>query len=168
MRSVKYRVTGTRQPNVAAEGTIKDLISLVRYALIPKYIPPLRVMNEFFRRGHLDNGFNGDTYWEPFELRPDEYDALVAELLTDQDAGFRTLDPLNWITTEVDWTAYTSWHDFGVPLEPHRQMLYDYHRLIDERAKAIAEGDHDRASTLSTQLADAANRMVKYLGKYYR
>jgi hypothetical protein len=36
-------------------------------------------MNEFFKRGHLSNGFNGDTYWEPFELRPNEYDALVAE-----------------------------------------------------------------------------------------
>ena len=34
MRTVKYRVTGTRQPNVTAEGTVKELISWVGYVLV--------------------------------------------------------------------------------------------------------------------------------------
>ena len=168
MRTVKYRVTGTRQPNVNAEGTVKELISWVGYVLVGKYIPPLSAMNDFFKRGHLSNGFNGDTYWEPFELRPNEYDALVAELLTDKNAGYQTLDAPDWIATEVDWTAYTTWHDFGVPLEPHRQMLYECRQLIDEQAKAVAEGDRELASTLSTQLGEAAISMANYLEKYYR
>jgi hypothetical protein len=168
MRTVKYRVTGTRQPNITAEGTVKELISWVGYVLVRKYIPPLSTMNDFFKRGHLSNGFNGDTYWEPFELRPNEYDALVAELLTDKKAGYQILDAPDWIATEVDWTAYTTWHDFGVPLEPHRQMLYEFRRLIDKQAKALAEGDRELASTLSTRLGEAAISMANYLEKYYR
>jgi len=168
MRTVKYSVTGTRQPNVASEGTVRELISVVGSALIGKYIPPLRPMNQFFKRGHLSNGYNGDTYWEPFELPPGEYDRLVDELLADKDAGYQALAAPDWVETEIDWTAFTSWHELGVPIEPHRQMLYDMHNLIDEHAKAVAEGNRTLAVTLSVRIADGANRMIAYLQDYCR
>jgi hypothetical protein len=168
MLTVKYKVTGTRQPNFSAEGTVKELLSWTAYFPAGKDIPPRSVMNDVFRTGHRDNGFNGDVYWEPFELGPEEYEELVAELLADKEKGYTILETPAWVETELDWMAYTQWYYYGVPLQEYRQILYDYHDLIDAQNKAIAEGDESLAFTLKLKLGEAAMNMANFLSKYHR
>ena len=168
MRTVKYRVTGSRQPNLSAEGTVKELMSRMAYFPLGKDIPPRSVMNDVFRLGHRDNGINGDVDWEAFELTPEEYEVLVAELLTDKESGYQILETPAWVETEVDWMAFTNWYHFGVPAEEYRQILYDYYGLIDARKKALAEDDKELAFTLKVKLTEAATNMFSFLKKYHQ
>jgi hypothetical protein len=168
MLTVKYRVTGTRQPNFSAEGTVKELLSWIAYFLTGKDIPPRSVMNDVFRSGHRSCGFDGDVYWEPFELSAEEYEGLVAELLADKEMGYQILETPDWVETELDWMAFTNWYHHGVPLQEYRQMLYDSYALIDERNKALAAGDEKLAFTLKLKLGEATINMVNFLRKYHQ
>jgi len=168
MRTVKYKVTGTRQPNFSAEGSVRELMTWLAGFPPTKDVPPRSVMNGVFKKGFWDGGFNGDTHWEPFELTLDEYGELVAEMLSDKAADYQVLEAPEWIQKELDWTAYVNWHHLNMPLEEYRRMLYKFHDLIDTRKEALAKGDEKLAFTLNIRLGEAANKMFNFLAKYNR
>lgn len=165
-KTVKYWTTGTRQPNFTAVGTPAELLKWVAGFPPSKDVPPRAVLNDVFRKGFQEGGFNGDTHWEPFELSPAEYDDFVQELLADDKACYRTLESPEWIQTELDWLAYVSWKRDGVPLEPYRKLLYRLNTLIAAQRAARSSGRKLAHFVRTLQLFAVLRRMQRFLAKY--
>jgi hypothetical protein len=166
MRMVKYRITGTRQPNFTADGTPGELLKWVMGFPPSRDVPPLAAMNDVFRKGFRSGGFNGDTHWEPFELSSHDYAEVVAELLADEEAGYRLLAAPDWVATELDWMAYVGSHHQGIPLEPYRDLLCRYDRLVNELDAARAKGNKVAVFQRTVQLTMTARKMLRFLKRY--
>lgn len=119
-----------------------------------------------FRRGHQSGGFNGDTYWEPFELTPRDYEEFTRELLADQSTRYQLLDAPAWIRNELDWLAYVAWHERGIPLERYRRLLYRYDALTSAQRAARANGSRVAFIALTVRVFVVIRRMQRLLVKY--
>jgi hypothetical protein len=68
--------------DVQREGTLSDFI-LDAPGLIPMgIVPPLRILNELLSAGMIGGGMSPGCQWAPFRIDGEEYDELVADLLT--------------------------------------------------------------------------------------
>jgi hypothetical protein len=164
--NVTFWTTGTRQPNFRRSGTPAELLKWVAYFPPSEDVPPRVVMNDVFRKGFRDGGFNGDTHWEPFELDAAEYDELVRALLADDTKQYRTVESPDWIQREPDWIAFVSWKRTGVPLEPYRALLYQFDALTTKLSEARANGSRLQLIATNLRLYLLTRRMHRLLAPY--
>jgi hypothetical protein len=165
-KTISYWITGSRLPNFRAEGKPIDLLPWMLGFPPSKDVPPLAVVNAVFRAGFRSGGFNGDTHWDPFELTLAEYEDFAQSLLADGAAGYRILESPAWIKTEIDWRAYVAWHQYGIPLERYRTLLYKFDELVAKRRAELESGGKWRLWVSTFRLMAVIRRTQRLIARY--
>ncbi|MBC7813195.1 MAG: hypothetical protein H7175_18700 [Burkholderiales bacterium] len=171
MRTVKYKLLlppeeGSESGVLMARGNLSEMLTEMPYLLTHKVIPPLHVLNEVLRSGLIEAGANGGASWEPFEIDAEEYEALVAEMLTLEDNSLREAASPAWVKSRADWDIWLMEMIYRVPVDEHRALLEKMVELERASTAAYARGDKEAALTLQSQALKASSALSEWLTGY--
>mgnify|MGYP000615508051 FL=1 len=109
MRTVKFRrlygIGGNSSPweDHGLEMFVLRAPELSFMLVVVKVMPPLAVLNDFFKRSESDGGMGNAVEWKPFEIQHDEYTELVEFLYTDPKRNIKLDDELDGICKFDEW-----------------------------------------------------------------
>jgi hypothetical protein len=114
LRTIKYKRHEFRHRPQHCTGTLLTFVYDVPYLDGCGVFPPLHVLNHLFASGGGDGGMSPGASWKPFSISPEEYENLVAEVLTTPVREIQpharyarltfTLDPeFDYIQDRMEW-----------------------------------------------------------------
>ena len=165
-RIVSFSVADGAGDPIPTRGTIADLLEAIPYMLVPRLVPPWRVVNDLLRRGGGDAGMSGACAWEPFEITQAEW-ADVASDLDRRSPGERceVVEPPDWVQTIDDWDAWVMIYKYGLP-EAFRELDRECRELERARERARRDGDADLAEALHLRAIEAGERLSEFVMKH--
>ena len=161
MRTVSFSVLGGVDGETETRGTATDLPASIPYVLSAGLVPPLRVVNDLFRKGLHDAGMSGGCTWEPFEITQSEWAALANDLEA-RAPGERceVVEPPEWVRTIEDWHAWILMFKHGYP-EEFRHLDQESRSLERASAQAKKDGNTDLAEALHERAIEADRQLVE-------
>ena len=108
---------------IPESGNTVDLLLNMPYLLTSGLIPPEFVINELLSQGLNDAGMSGGVQWEPYQLRPGDFDALAQALQQAYTIGeLEYKAPDTWVRNFQDWHVWVMYVKHGVPWEEHKRL----------------------------------------------
>lgn len=107
--TVKYRnmygVGATSDPweNAPLEEFVRIAPHLGYIIIVNNILPPIAVLNDFFKKGDDNAGMGGSIIWKPFKIDKNEYNDLVEILCTDPNLDISQDETHNEITQFKLW-----------------------------------------------------------------
>ena len=167
VRIITYRQFAAVGPEAVQErGSLLQFVLALPYLFAFRLIPPIRVLNEIFRKGEDLHGMSGGCQWEPFEIAPREYDELVEALRAGHEADYRLVEPPEWITSRVDWHIWTMEYEMEVPHEEFSELWHEEDKWTRLKTRASQAGDDELAMDYHIKSVEAGTKLAEFLEPY--
>ena len=174
---IYYLLPGTGSRVTKKEGTAKDLLLDMPY-LLGMYpplrkegigvIPPLKIINEIFSIGINDAGMSGGCKWEPFQIDENDFEELVAQLLSDDPKYFRWIEPAEWVKTYDDWTAWKFELIHGGPSQEYRKLWSELKATSKAHIDAGKRGDEETEKKLYEKYKGVERKFTDFMNQYLK
>jgi hypothetical protein len=167
-----FEVLPTTGPGTTPEsGNTADLLLNMPYLLTSGLIPPEFVINELLSQGLNDAGMSGGVQWEPYRLRPGDFNALSEALKQAYAHGeLRYEAPDSWVRNFQDGHVWVMYVKHGVPWKEHKRLNDAMVAIENALQEAERTGDSRRMNELHLASLKADGELsefiVRYLNKY--
>ena len=145
-------------------GNTVDLLLNMPYLLASGLIPPEFVINELLSQGLNDAGMSGGVQWEPYRLRPGDFDALAQALQRAYAHGeLRYKAPDAWVRNFQEWHVWVMYIKHGVPWEEHKRLNDAMVAIENALEEAERAGDAERVNELHLASLKAGGELSEFI-----
>jgi len=154
---------------IPESGNTVDLLLNMPYLLTSGLIPPEFVINELLSKGLNDAGMSGGVQWEPYQLRPGDFDALATALQQAYTYGeLKYKAPDTWVRNFQDWHVWVMYVKHGIPWEEHKRLndaMVTIEKALQEAERA---GDKVRMNKLHLASLKAGGELSEFTMRYLK
>ncbi len=148
-------------------GNMVDLLLNMPYLLTSGLIPPEFVINELLSNGLNDAGMSGGVQWEPYQLRPGDFDALSEAFIQAYACGeLRYKAPDAWVKNFQDLHVWAMHVKHGVPWEEHKRLNDAMVAIENALQEAERAGDAGRVNELHLASLKAGGELSEFIMRY--
>jgi hypothetical protein len=170
LSAVKFeRFPATGSGSTAVEAPMHRFLLEIPGLFYLGYVPPLRVVNDFLKRGTSDAGMGGGCRWTPFSLSEPEYAAVRKALRQDGETlrgrTLRFAEVPDDVSRRNEWASWVLEQEIGIPYQEHLSLM-DREEDLREQAESAARQGDERAAELHLKSIEAGMRLVEFSEPY--
>ena len=154
---------------IPERGNTVDLLLHMPYLLVSGLIPPEFVINELLALGLNDAGMSGGVQWEPYRLRPGDFEDLAQALQQAYTSGeLEYKAPDAWVKNFQDWHVWVMYIKHDVPWEAHKRLNDVAVAIGKSLREAERAGDEERINELHLASLKADGELSEFIMRHLK